>query len=122
MYTIRPSALTDSVFQTEIESIAQVAQVVVKQLGITIGCLEVFHHIVHGPQVEWRGQMYQIHPDASLGNALRALLGVFSPSELYIVADVEGDVPSFDVVLGKTCDAIMEEYIAIQFEAELITT
>lgn len=66
--------------------------------------------------------MYQIHPTVALGNALRSLLGVFDPSELYIVADLEGGEPSFDVVLGKTCDAIVQEYTAVQFEADLITT
>jgi hypothetical protein len=122
MYTVRPSVLTDSVFQTDMDSIEQVAQAVITRVGTTIGCLEVFHHAVHGPQIEWKGQMYQIHPTVALGSAIQSLLGVFSPSELYIVANVEGDEPTFDVVLGKTCNAIMEEYTAVKFEADLITT
>jgi len=122
MYTIRPSVLTDSVFQTDMDRLSQVAQAVITRFGSVVGTLQVFHHDVHGPQVEWRGQMYQIHPTVALGSALRSILGVFDPSELYIVADVEGDEPSCDVVLGKTCDAIMQEYTAVQFEADLITT
>ena len=122
MYTIRPSLLTDSVFQTDMDRILQVAQVVITRFSSVAGCLQVFHHSVEGPHIEWRGQMYQIHPSASLGNALRSLLGMFDPSELYIVADVEGGEPSFDVVLGKTCDAIVQDYTAVQFEADLITT
>ena len=122
MYTVRPSVLTDSVFQTDIDSIEQVAEVVITRFDSVVGCLQVFHHITQGPQLEWKGQMYQIHPTVALGSAIQSLLGVFSPSELYIVADVEGDEPTFDMVLGKTCNAIMEEYTAVQFEADLITT
>jgi len=122
MYTIRPSVLTDSVFQTDIGNISQVAQAVITRFGSVVGCLQVFHHSAEGPQIEWRGQMYQIHPTVALGSALRSLLGEFSPSELYIVADVEGGEPSFDVVLGKTCNTIVQDYTAVQFEADLITT
>ena len=122
MYTIRPSVLTDSVFQTDMDRISQVAQAVVTRFGNVVGCLQVFRHDVHGPQVEWKGGLYQIHSTVPLGIALHSLLGTFNPSELYIVADVEGDEPTVDVVLGKTCDSIMEEYTAVQFEVDLITT
>ena len=122
MYTIRPSVLTDSVFQTDIDRIWQVAQVVITRFGSVVGCLQVFYHDLYGPQMEWKGGMYQIHPTVALGTALRSLLGVFDPSELYIVADMAGDESTFDVVLGKTCDMIMQEYTAVKFEADLITT
>jgi hypothetical protein len=122
MYTIRPSVLTDSVFQTDMDKISQVAEAVITRFGSVVGCLHVYHHSVEGHQIEWKGRMYQIHPPVAIGSALCSLLGMFDPSELYIVADVEGDEPTFDMVLGKTCNAIMEEYTAIQFEADLITT
>ncbi len=122
MRIIEPSLLDESVFTPANDDIDQLAQILITSGGHSHGVAEFFQHRQHGPHLCWNQNVYRVTGGAEIGVTLRTLFRVFSASDMYLVENETGAVPSIDDLLSMTWDSARETYRAFQLTLDLLPT